>query len=157
MSPKISYNHYEKGYTSIQPSSVWGFLGHCYLGTMKTLFKRFDSVAVYLDNILITGPNFEIHLDNFERILANLEEVSLQLNNAKCKFMTPCVEYLGYIQDKDGLHHTHAKVQAILREKTYFCNRNTVIPGNTELLREVPDMPVHYIGTFKCSRFKNIQ
>jgi len=80
---------------------------------MDSLFQGLKGVSVYLDNILVTGHTQEEHLENLERVLAKLDEVGLKLNKAKCKFMMPRVEYLGYVIDRDGLHPTSAKVQAM--------------------------------------------
>ena len=37
----------------------------------------------------------------------------MKLNKPKCFFLRPCIEYLGHIIDKDGLHPTEEKVRAI--------------------------------------------
>ena len=48
-----------------------------------------------------------------EQVLECLQSFGLQLKRDKCTFFKPLVEYLGYLVDKEGLHATPAKVEAI--------------------------------------------
>ena len=42
-------------------------------------------VAVYLDNILVTGVSLQDHLKNLKEVPSRLEEAGLQLKRAKCE------------------------------------------------------------------------
>ena len=79
---------------------------------------------MYLDDILVTGPNEEEHLQNLQRVLQRLEEHGLKLKRGKCQFLQPRVDYLGYGIDKDGLHAMPIKVAAIVESpNTRKCAR----------------------------------
>ncbi len=49
-------------------------------------------VAVYLDDILVTGTNEEEHLRNLEEVLRRLETSGLRLKRSKCEFLGEEVE-----------------------------------------------------------------
>ena len=82
--------------------------------TMEKILQGLSGVTVYIDDILVTGRNDEEHLVALEAVLQQLSEYGLRLKREKCSFMQASVEYLGYIVDKDGLHATPAKVEAIV-------------------------------------------
>ena len=52
--------------------------------TMGCLLQGIPSSGVLLDNILITGPSTEEHLDNIEKVLRRLSEAGLRLKAVKC-------------------------------------------------------------------------
>ena len=81
--------------------------------TMEGLLQGIPSTGVLLDNILITGPSTEEHLDNIEKVLRRLSEAGLQLKAVKCQFMKPVLECLGHRVDAEGFHPVEAKVKAI--------------------------------------------
>ena len=81
--------------------------------TMKNLLQGVKNVSIYIDEILITGASTEEHLQTLDVVLEKLETAGLKLNKSKCFFLRPSIEYLGHIIDKDGLHPTREKVQAI--------------------------------------------
>ena len=56
---------------------------------MEGLLQGIPSKGVLLDNILITGPSTEEHLDNIEKVLGRLSEADLWLKAEKCQFMKP--------------------------------------------------------------------
>ena len=53
-----------------------------------------------------------MHLEALEKALDRLYEYQLLLKKEKCLFVQPSVKY---IVDKDGLHATPAKVEAITK------------------------------------------
>ena len=81
--------------------------------TMEKILQGLPRVVVYIDDILVTGRNDEEHLQTLEQVLARLQKYGLRLKREKCSFLTPSVEYLGYLVDKEGLHATAAKVEAV--------------------------------------------
>ena len=81
--------------------------------TMKTLLRDLPYVCVYIDDVLITGTDEENHLKNLELVLQRLESAGLTLKNSECVFTAESVEYLGHVIDKNGLHLSLSKVQAI--------------------------------------------
>ena len=80
---------------------------------MKTLLQGLKGVAVYIDDILVTGPTLEEHLQNLEKVLEKLQSAGLRLNKEKCFFLRPSIDYLGHVIDQDGIHPTQEKVTAI--------------------------------------------
>ena len=70
-------------------------------------------MSVYVDDIFITGATFEEHLQNLKAVLERLEEANLHLNQQKCSFLQPSIEYLGHMIDEHGRHPTEDKIRAI--------------------------------------------
>ena len=81
--------------------------------TMESLLQDIPSVIVYIDDILISGQSEEEHLQLLERVLDRLERAGLRLKREKCVLMAESVEYLGHRINKNGLHPTKEKVQAV--------------------------------------------
>ena len=80
---------------------------------MESLFQGCKGVAIYLDDILVTGSTVEEHLANLDKVLGIMATAGLKLNKTKCEFLLPKVEYLGHLIDGNGLHPTKEKVNAI--------------------------------------------
>lgn len=74
-----------------------------------------DGVCAFLDDILITGKSNEEHMQNLENVLNRLANVGLTVKNEKCSFFQNRVSYLGFIIDRNGLHKSPDKVDAIRR------------------------------------------
>ena len=62
---------------------------------MEILLRGLKGVSIYLDDILITGPNLTEHIENLQQVLQRLSEAGLRLNKEKCSFLLPQIEYLG--------------------------------------------------------------
>jgi hypothetical protein len=58
---------------------------------MDSLLQGLPNVAVYLDDILITGQNEQQHW----KLYWSVKRAGLKLKQSKCVFMSPDVEYLG--------------------------------------------------------------
>ena len=61
---------------------------------MEQLTQDLPGVAVYLDDILVSGANAQSHPQNLYRLLQRLEEKGLRCREDKCFFAQPTVEYL---------------------------------------------------------------
>ncbi|XP_061883310.1 uncharacterized protein K02A2.6-like isoform X1 [Entelurus aequoreus] len=81
--------------------------------TMDTLLQGIPHVAVYLDDILVTGATEVEHLANLEEVLKRLSEAGLRLKRSKCVFLAPSVTYLGHRITAQGLCPVEDKVRAI--------------------------------------------
>lgn len=81
--------------------------------TMDSLLQGIPHVAVYLDDILITGKTNDEHLKNLDEVLRRFDQAGLRLKCEKCVFQSPEVVYLGHKVDAKGLHPTEDKLQAI--------------------------------------------
>ncbi|MEE4247163.1 MAG: RNase H-like domain-containing protein [Kangiellaceae bacterium] len=70
---------------------------------MDQLTNDLPGVAVYLDDILVSGKDAEDHLANLQRILQRLDEKGFRCRLEKCSFAQPFVEYLGHFLSKEGI------------------------------------------------------
>lgn len=81
--------------------------------TMEGILGGIPNVAIYLDDILCTGPNEQEHLKTLEEVLQRLEKSGLRLKRSKCEFMGKEVTFLGHKINASGLHPLTEKVEAI--------------------------------------------
>lgn len=86
--------------------------------TMENLLKGIPLVAVYLDDILVSGVDKADHLCNLDEVLRRLEEAGLRPKKSKCALMQNEAEYLGHVVDAQGLHPVEKKVKAIMKAPT---------------------------------------
>ncbi|KAJ7993898.1 hypothetical protein DPEC_G00259470 [Dallia pectoralis] len=70
-------------------------------------------VAVYLDDIILTGRDEAEHLSTLDEVLSRLKDAGLRLHRSKCAFLQNEVEYLGHVVNAEGLHPVQDKVRAI--------------------------------------------
>jgi hypothetical protein len=70
---------------------------------MDQLTQDLPGVAVYLDDILVSGANAEDHVQNLKRLLQRLQEKGLRCRPEKCQFAEPWVEYLGHCMSQEGI------------------------------------------------------
>ena len=80
---------------------------------MHQLTGDLPGVAVYLDDILVSGANAEEHLQNLRRLLSRLNERGLRCRLEKCAFAQPSVEYLGHHLSQHGISKG-SKVDAVM-------------------------------------------
>ena len=70
---------------------------------MNQLTSDLPGVAVYLDDILISGKTAEDHLNNLRRLLKRLNDRGLRCRIQKCVFAQNSVTYLGHTISRDGI------------------------------------------------------
>ena len=70
---------------------------------MTQLTSDLKGVAVYLDDILVSGKNAEDHLENLRQLLQKLQDHGLHCRLDKCEFAKPTVEYLGHTLSSQGI------------------------------------------------------
>jgi len=80
---------------------------------MERLTADLKGVAVYLDDILVSGGTAEEHLNNLRCLLRRLHDKGLRCRLDKCKFAQPSVEYLGHLLSHKGIAKG-TKVDAVL-------------------------------------------
>ena len=81
---------------------------------MDELLKGIPGVAVFLDDILVSGSSHAEHESRLCEVLSRLECVGLKLHPTKCSFGVSRVTYLGFSIDASGLKPTKEKLEAIL-------------------------------------------
>ena len=64
---------------------------------MEQLTSDLKGVAVYLDDILVSGKDAQEELQNLRVLLRRLDEKGLRCRREKCVFAQPVVEYLGHL------------------------------------------------------------
>lgn len=72
-----------------------------------------EEAIAYLDDILVFGMSFGIHLTNLLKVLQVLLENNLKVHTGKCKFFEPSAFFLGHKITELGLHCTEDKLSAI--------------------------------------------
>lgn len=81
--------------------------------TIEQILQGTPGVAVYLDDINVTGETPKIHLQRLELVLIRLQKYNIRLNMEKCSVFADQVEYCGHLIDARGIHKVPAKVEAI--------------------------------------------
>ncbi|XP_055355955.1 uncharacterized protein K02A2.6-like [Paramacrobiotus metropolitanus] len=102
---------------------------------MERILQGCEGVAIYMDDIIVTGATDEEHLRNLERVLQRLEEYGLRLKRSKCQFLQDSVEYLGFVVDSRGRHISRDQVKALLDMDR---------PANVSQLRAFLGLVNHY-------------
>ena len=81
---------------------------------MDQLTRDLDGVAVYMDDILVSGRNAEEHLKNLRALLQRLSDKGLRCKLEKCSFAQSTVEYLGHTLSRHRISKG-GKVDAVLK------------------------------------------
>ena len=79
---------------------------------MDQLRSDLPGVAVYLDDILVSGSTAQEHLNNLKRLLQRLSDQGLCCCLEKCLFPQPYVKYLGHLSSSRGVAKS-PKVDAV--------------------------------------------
>jgi transposase InsO family protein len=82
---------------------------------MEEVLQGIEGIAVYLDDILITGTNDAEHLERLEMVLQRLQTFGLRVKKEKCDFLQDRITYLGHIIDRDGVHTSPEKIESIIK------------------------------------------
>ena len=70
---------------------------------MNQLTSDLTGVAVYLDDLLISGTTDEDHLNNLRQLLKRLNDKGLRCRIEKCVFAEDSVTYLGHTISCNGI------------------------------------------------------
>lgn len=79
---------------------------------MEGVLQEIQNVAVYLDDIILTGKDDRDHIQTLDQVLQTLENTGLRFKRSRCQFMEKEATFLGHGVDKEGLHPLPAKVKA---------------------------------------------
>lgn len=85
---------------------------------MVQLLQGIEGVECFLDDVLIAAPTLQQHWERVDEVLGRLRDAGLMLQRTKCSFCQEKVEYLGFVIDRDGMHKSPDKVNAIMNLKS---------------------------------------
>ena len=96
---------------------------------------QYETLIVYLDDIIVFGTDYNEYLQRLEEVLKRLQNVNLKLSPYKCHFMKTRVTYLGHIVSQGEIKPDPAKVKAIaeypqprdVKELRSFIDRSSII------------------------------
>ncbi|GFW83836.1 retrovirus-related Pol polyprotein from transposon 297 [Trichonephila clavipes] len=88
---------------------------------LKPVIGRF--IMVYMDDVIVTSPSFNEHIDQLNQVFTFLRDARLTLNKEKCHFSCAELKYLGLITSKEGTETDNSKVKAIAEMKPPKNNR----------------------------------
>lgn len=80
---------------------------------MDKMVSGLEGVAVYLDDIIITGTNETEHWKNFESVIQRMQDFGFRLRPEKCHFLMKKVEYLGFEISEEGRRPSPTACEAV--------------------------------------------
>ncbi|XP_055916389.1 uncharacterized protein LOC129949142 [Eupeodes corollae] len=105
---------------------------------IEEILAGIEGVGVFIDDICITGPDNETHLARLETVFSRLFSFGLRVNSEKSHYFQDSIEYCGFKIDKDGIHKTASKTEAIVKAPC---------PTNVSEVRSLLGL-VNYYGRF---------
>ncbi|KFD59941.1 hypothetical protein M514_07281 [Trichuris suis] len=106
--------------------------------TMEQFLAGLEGVAVYIDDIIVSGANREEHMERLHAVFLRLRHAGVRVHAEKCRFLQFSVNYLGHRIDANGVHPTGERIEAI---------KNMPVPKNTQELRSFLGV-VNYYARF---------
>lgn len=80
---------------------------------MEQILQDVPGCSIFLDDIKITGPDLQTHLERLDLVFKKLNEHNLKVNLDKSVFLADEIEYCGYKINKDGIRKMASKIDAI--------------------------------------------
>lgn len=82
---------------------------------MERMFgaQHFETLLLYLDDIIVFSASVDQHLERLDSVLARLRREGLKVKLEKCCFFQAEVRYLGHVISKDGVSTDPDKVAAV--------------------------------------------
>ena len=105
---------------------------------MESMLQGIPGTACFIDDLIITGENDDLHLTSLEQVLRKLYDCGLRWKLENCRFLQDSVDYLGHRIDANCLHPQETKVAAITR---------ATAPTNVTQLRSYLGM-INYYAKF---------
>ncbi|XP_041565110.1 uncharacterized protein K02A2.6-like [Drosophila elegans] len=94
---------------------------------LEQLLKGIEGCGNYLDDIIISAPTSEEHLNRIDRVLRTLQENGIRCKRQKCFFFKDEIEYLGrrisangILPDSSGLEALAAPLNQLRRKDVAF-------------------------------------
>ena len=100
----------------------------CFERVMERLFTglTFVSLLIYLDDIIVFGKTFDVHLQNLEEVFRRLAGANMKLNPEKCLLFQETVSFLGHQVSESGVSVDPEKTKVV---------QNWPVPRNVSELR----------------------
>ena len=83
--------------------------------TMEQILQGIPMTRCLLDDIVVTGKSLDDHCTNLDKVLERLAEHGLTLNRKKCAFFKDSIQFCGHRLDREGIHKTQDKIEAVTR------------------------------------------
>lgn len=83
--------------------------------TIEQVLQGVPGTQCMLDDMVIIGKNNEEHLRNLDMVLKRLSQYGLRANLEKCEFFKESITFCGHVIDRNGLHKTPEKIDAIVK------------------------------------------
>lgn len=88
--------------------------GQTFQRFMDSITKHLPFCFAYLDDLLISSPDSETHIQHLRSLFTCLKEHGISINVSKCLLGVPELEFLGHHVNKHGIRPLLKKVEAIL-------------------------------------------
>ncbi|XP_075707288.1 uncharacterized protein LOC142741844 [Rhinoderma darwinii] len=75
---------------------------------------NFESIMIYLDDIVLYSSTFQEHLSHLEAVLSRLTQFGLKLKPTKCRIARQKINYLGHIVSPEGVALDPNKIRAVV-------------------------------------------
>ncbi|XP_028298451.1 uncharacterized protein LOC114460741 [Gouania willdenowi] len=79
---------------------------------------RYQSVLLYLDDVIVFSSSIQQHLGRLEEVFSRLQKQGLKVKLSKCHFFQKQVKYLGHVVSADGVATDPDKVEVVRGWKT---------------------------------------
>lgn len=89
----------------------------CAMNSILTPFLR-KFALVFIDDILIYSPAFDLHLQHLQLVLDTLRQHQFYLKQSKCQFAQQKLMYLGHIISVEGVSTDPSKTEVMLKWPT---------------------------------------
>ena len=78
------------------------------------VLQGIPGIQCIFDDMIVSGETDEEHLENLESMFKRLQDAGLKANKEKCEFFRDRVQFCGHEIDREGLHKTQEKTEAVV-------------------------------------------
>ena len=100
-------------------SGLWQFKLMSFGAVFKRLMERifagltYVTLLIYLDDIIVFGKIFEVHMQNLEEVFIHQKEANLKINAQKCLFFQKQTIFLGHLVSDKGICSDPTKTKSV--------------------------------------------
>ena len=80
---------------------------------LATMGMKYVDLASFIDDLVIPGETFEIHMNRLSKILEKLNDFGFTLKTKKCNFAMDKVVFLGYVVSEKTIEPAPSLIEAI--------------------------------------------